>query len=265
MGTTITIGIVHDDGIPAVPTLGHRLGEAIEAIRLGIGLPEPWEMPHSVSLERDDTTLVYTITWGEHTEPEPERREPADTDADTPTIRNVVHYADDTRTIQRIRWNDHAITVGEHRHNAGAPTTCVVQGITRGDDDAFRITYVLFGDGPAEHLYGPYVLEVGDFVNDWPTVVARPAEQDYDHWAVETSPGVLDVIRVGQRRHSRRGRSPAPARVATVQHLYSKNGVTLAGYDYTCDDKSTAEFGLEAAVADFAANYPTIIDEEIPK
>jgi hypothetical protein len=74
MGTTITIGIVHDDGITADRQLGRRLDEAVGAVLSGIGVPEPDVMPHVASLERDDTTLIYTITWGEHVddvEPEP--------------------------------------------------------------------------------------------------------------------------------------------------------------------------------------------------
>ena len=69
MGTTITIGIVHDVVIAGDAPLARRLDQALDAL-LHIVTPDgtAYEAPRSVSLERDDTALLYTLTWGEHAE-----------------------------------------------------------------------------------------------------------------------------------------------------------------------------------------------------
>ena len=67
MGTTITIGIVHDNGIAGDSKLARQLDQAVAALLTIItGKPGTSETPRSASLEREDTALLYTLTWGEH-------------------------------------------------------------------------------------------------------------------------------------------------------------------------------------------------------
>lgn len=174
MGTTITIGIVHDNGIAGDAPLVRRLDQALDAL-LHIVTPDgtAYEAPRSVSLEREDTALLYTLTWGEHPEDTDAPDEPDELDDLSGVFQRIFDAIRSNRDaeepshlvdhVQRYVHDDGTVKVGERRIHSVTGNIATVTDITVErfvDADPLVVVYYTWVDRPEDgplNGYQPYV------------------------------------------------------------------------------------------------------------